>query len=231
MAQIRIGVPVYRTILPETLASLWQLRLVDTILDLQVGADVSIARNQIVSRLKEPHLLLVDTDMKFSAQHVDVLHRALEKDPGMGAIAAHYIRWDGSCQPVCNWRDNGSWINNKERAKRTVRYQKDKSIQEVDMCGGGLWLIDKKVFDSMERPWFRTEIHPDDSGTGNAIWGNDTVFCQRMKRHGWRPSVHFGVSVPHVGPTPWHVEALEALVDSQMTIKDREGTIGDGDGN
>ncbi len=201
---LRIGLPTYRHIMPETVGSLWQLQGFAK-LDIVRNTEVARARNDIASRLEEDVLLFVDDDVDFDPKVVESLLHALESKPRRGAVSALYITWTGSGRPVCGWLDDKEWLSHEDTLKRTRRYMKDKAIVEVDKFGAGLLAIRKEVFEQVPPPWFSAEVDPE-----IGMISEDIYFCRKMKKAGFQPSVHFGAHAGHLGPTLWHPEMLLA---------------------
>lgn len=74
------------------------------------------------------------------------------------------------------------------------RYKKSGEIVQVDLFGGGFILCLTSVFETLEAPYFRSGR--DEGGR----YGQDTYFAKSLKAAGYKPSIHFGVQVGHVGP-------------------------------
>lgn len=199
-AEIRVCMPLYRAVDPRTFASVWSLAQSRVVLDIEICSDIATARNDLVKRLgKEPYLLFCDGDMVFTTQQIEELYYVLKENPGMGAVAAHACRWDGSQTPVCAWRrENREWMTMPEVSKKALEYTTSKVVMPVDGFGTGLVMIDAKVFKKLPYPWFEFNRKKG--------YGEDLNFCQRMIASGYKPSVHFGVCVGHIGPTLWMPE-------------------------
>lgn len=195
---IRVGLCVHRSLHPETLASLWPLAAAGAGLAIQKSADVAWSRSKIAMGLTEDFLLFVDEDMVFAPPDVEKLLKALDNQPKTGAVAAYYVKWDGSRLPVCNWKkDDGSWYSNEERVKKAERYAKRGEVAAVQSFGAGLLAISREALSAVPHPAFETRW------VNGVFEGEDTSFCQRLAEAGYRPSVHFGCQVGHIGPTEW----------------------------
>lgn len=200
---LRIGLPTYRHIQPETLGSLWQLQGFAK-LDIVRNTEIARARNDIAGRLEEDVLLFVDDDIDFGVKAVEDLLHALETVPGRGAVSALYMTWTGSGRPVCGWaQEGGVWMDDEATLKRTKRYMKDKAIVGVDKFGAGLLAIRKEVFEQVPPPWFSAEVDPE-----MGMVSEDIYFCRKIQKAGFKPSVHFGALAGHIGPTLWHPKML-----------------------
>ncbi len=199
MSRFEVGLCLYRDILAHTFQSCLALeKAFHPKWLIQIGADVAFARNKMVTDFltgKAERLLLLDGDMVFGPEHVLSLNVSLDKHPDTGALSGHYVKWDGSEVPVCNWLRNGGWMKDSQRKRRAESF--GRGIGYVDSFGGGFLLIRRDVFEKIEFPWF--EAHYDERGYS----GNDTSFCKKVKDAGFHPAVDFGLRVGHTGPTTW----------------------------
>jgi hypothetical protein len=203
MALVRVGVVMYRGVEARAFASCLALDRAcagQLVFDFHVGADCVPARNKVLanaSKAGEPYVLFIDGDMGFTAKDFEKLLRAMENDPGLGAISGHYLMWNGSSLPVCNWRNGKGWVSDKKRKSLAGRAS---GIQEVDGFGAGFLLIRTGVLGDLEFPWFLSVYEEE------GYLGHDNHFCKKLKEAGYRPSVHFDVKLDHVGPTTWRPE-------------------------
>jgi hypothetical protein len=179
-------------------------------LDIHALAYVDIGRNQVAAKALKggnTYLLFVDFDMEFPPETLAMLKQALDEDPKIGAIAAHYIKWDGSREAMAHWKtgnnieagkSEGRWVSPEERDERVARHVKNREIAEVDRFGTGCMLIRTEVLKDIPYPWFQLWFHPD--------WGHvgeDVHFCWELQKAGYKPSCHFGAPAGHIGPTLW----------------------------
>ena len=113
---IRVGLPSYRDINPETVGSIIALEKAmgsELNWSLRMGTDVAPGRHGFVLQMlehKDDYLLSLDSDMVFLPEDVTKLKEALDKGPEIGALSAFYIKWDGSGLPVHNWLEDGKWM-------------------------------------------------------------------------------------------------------------------------
>ncbi len=198
--EVRCGLVVYRQVEVATVSSMlrFQKAFPDTVWQIQAGADVAPSRNAIAgaflgSEDREPFLLYLDADMVFTPGQFVTLRDTLQKQPDRGAVSGHYIRWtDG--RPVHNWRHkDGEWFDTEECQARTKTLS---GLQEVDSFGGGFLLVTREAMEKVRED----RVPPFQAGyVEGAYWGNDTWFCQQLKRLGFRPSVDLSVKLPHLG--------------------------------
>ena len=196
---LRVGMVAYDSVRPETLGSVYPLAQFAT-LDVVSGCYVDKGRNVIAERVTEPFLLFVDSDMAFQGDHLMKLKDAMDDDPTIGAIGGIYIQRTGTYKPICHWVDEDDegekiWVSGLEVFERTIRYMDEGAIEDVDSFGTGFLLIRTEAMQSLDKPYFQTKY---DEKT-KAFWGEDVLFCKRLKEAGWRSCIHFGVQVAHFG--------------------------------
>ena len=228
---LKVGVTAYRDITPATVGSLFQLREATPFgLDITATMATHVARNMIISRLTEDYILFVDSDMMFTPAQVGALMGALGEDPKMGMVSGLYIKWDGSGEPIVNWKQGRKWVDDKEKFRRVVKYMQEGALKPVDTCGLGFSLIDTAVFKRIKDPYFEFAFDK----KGNPLT-EDTVFISKLKRAKYHPSVHFGVQVGHVGPTlhvPPHIprepdeDEPDTTDEDEIRVQDQSEAVG-----
>lgn len=203
---IGLCIPVYRSFTPETVGSLMKLSMATVEVDDQsvglfggyrheVGARLMDALEMFADKPELPYMLMIDGDMRFEPQDVLDLYGALQRRPEMGAIGGLYRRWAAPYGHLAHWRGpGGRWIDPEAQESRVERYKKSGEIVGVDLFGGGFIMCLTEVFEKLEKPYFRSG--EDEGGR----YGQDTYFCKSLKEAGYKPSIHFGVHVGHVGP-------------------------------
>jgi hypothetical protein len=77
--------------------------------------------------------------------------------------------------------------------------------------GFGIVLIEARVFEAMEKPWFLVEWIDTDGG---GFCGEDTYFCERAKGAGFTPMVDHDLTkeTTHIGPVGWSTDLLDEMV-------------------
>ena len=195
---LRVGMVVYDSVRPETVGSVYPLAQFAS-LDIVAGCYVDKGRNIIAERTTEPFLLFVDSDMSFTGDELMMLKDALDDDPTIGAIGGIYVRRTGNLQPICHWvegeGDDRVWVSGREVFERTLRYMDGGTIEDVDSFGTGLLMVRTEAMKAIGKPYFQTKY---DEKT-KAFWGEDVLFCKRLKEAGYRSCIHFGVKPAHYG--------------------------------
>ena len=218
-----VALPVYREVLPQTVVSL--LTLANQFEKIEfgvfVGAYIEHARNNLVELARDvkgvDRILFVDGDVSFTMEDYVNLHKALNKDPGMGAVCGMYSSHKDSKKLIVGWmNDDGSMPLEAENQKRGWEAIASGDVVEVDKAGAGFMMVDMKVFDKIDPVWFATIVE------AGHFWGEDTYFLQLLKKNGYRPSIHGGVVVTHTGPTDHRPEIND---DSKMLREILDRTI------
>ena len=140
------------------------------------GGLTPVSRERIVLKAQSlgcTHLLFIDQDMTFRPDGIERL-AAHKKDIISGKFFSRYDPYE-----PCAWVDG-----------------KRKNIMEltpVDCSGLAFTLIDMKVFDKIERPWFPLEMHKD-----GRVDGEDTTFHRKAMSAGFTAWVDPEVYVGHL---------------------------------
>jgi len=92
----------------------------------------------------------------------------LENNPAIGVVGALYWQRGGACYPVIMQEKDGLpfFLHHSE-----VSYK----MQKVDVTGGGCMMINMKVFDRIDAPWFAPEHE----------FGTDIQLCKQVRKAGY----------------------------------------------
>jgi len=140
------------------------------------------------------HLLWIDADHTFPP---DTAHRLIShKRPWVGINATtrqHPIRHTA--------------INDKQEVVNTGA--QSKGIERVWRMGFGIALIEARVFQSIEKPWFLLEYVEADGA--HVFRGEDVYFCEKARAAGFAPMVDHDLTkeTAHIGKVGWHSGMLE----------------------
>lgn len=178
--RICIGIPTNRGVKAQTVKSL--MSIVNTFkYDYEFvfateGYTIAENRTYIVNKAKEArcsHVLFVDDDMVFPANTLDKL-------------LSHNVEVVG--------------VNSHSRTlplKSTVLVDgeiKDELFECIQV-GGGILLVQMKVFGGVPEPWFEFVTYE----SGQIKMGEDAFFCEEVYRAGWKVYCDGSIEVGHIG--------------------------------
>jgi hypothetical protein len=178
--KVAIGVPTTGSIKATTVISLlsiiWNTPNVNFHLIINQGCYVHENREKIALDALEAkctHLLFVDSDMYFKE---DALTKLLEQDKDV--IGANYNQRQIPLVSTVKIEDkDGNFMNCRGDEIPTVPFK-------CGALGTGFLLINMKVFEKMEKPWFYFNTKPGEL-VGNNIHGEDIWFCKQARKAGF----------------------------------------------
>lgn len=201
MALITVGIPCYTNPPPEVLDDYMRFAFYlgrrylehDFFLAIKSKTEQFRARNAIVRAAQQVgsnYLLMLDDDHIIDIEHTthpapgyEFLRKLLsyEKD----IVGALYYQRGNECLPVAM----------KEVAPGRYEFLKDHELtgglQKVDVVGGGCMLINMRVFDFLEDPYFRPEL---DIGT-------DMQVCENARKAGFEVWLDSSIEIGHLANT------------------------------
>lgn len=147
------------------------------------------------------HILWLDTDMTFPP---DVVER-LEKH-NKPVVTCNYVKRGIPTMPVA-YKSDG-------KQAYPVNSNGKTGLEEVDVTGLGVCLMDVRVFKDIPKPWFLMGYNPN---TGKHM-GEDVYFFRKLKDAGYKCWVDHDLSreVGHIGTFEYrheHVTACEEACD------------------
>ena len=165
-----ICVPTYETIATECYKALWELEDCghDLMFEPVKGYDCARARIECCEKALEygaEWLLMVDSDTV-------IPHGALSDMMQHGAdVCLGYQQWKVKCEPgqTCIWK-RGAWAERYMASE--LHALADMGITSKAVQGGGMGccLVRTAILDKLPRPWFRWDVRPDGTVTGEDIW-------------------------------------------------------------
>jgi hypothetical protein len=172
----------------------WQMhRKTPSIFSFKLDTYIEKARNEAVVQAVQAnatHLMFIDSDMYFPPDGVDRL-LAHKKD----IVGGLYF---GRMHP------KPMAFRIKDNQSVSVDPRIEHGVVEVDFIGTGFMLIDMKVFEKLDPPFFSFSYHPEDIGlpkTGDmfAPKGEDVFFCMYAKKNGFKVFCDTDLKLGHVG--------------------------------
>ena len=200
---ITIGIPCYQNVSAETLEDYMRLAYhlgrrfqeYNFYLAIKSKTEQFRARNAIVTvalQVGSRYLFMLDDDHIIDWQETNVagaqydllrtLVAHLDADASRGIVGALYYQRGGDCFPVVmkQGRDGGfHWLRDDE-----IQGQ----LQEVAVTGGGCMLINCKIFDKIDSPWFQPE---------NEL-GTDIQICKKARESGFTVWCDTSIAIGHV---------------------------------
>ena len=193
---------------------------VNTPITTSKAAGVDNARNQIVRQLKRDWLFFMDSDQRFPpgvvkrlmSWNVDIISGLVFKRTEEPVPMAYKYCWEEGkghyYKPMVS--EIGEYLEDHEAAWKDKKGPmllpptfKGKSILlEVDGIPAGCLLINKRVFDAIGDPWFKT-----DEGTRA---GEDFYFCRKAQEKGFKIYVDPGVICSHYAEEERDIRHFEA---------------------
>ena len=126
------------------------------------------------------NILFVDDDMIFPP---DTLRRLLAHGKDIIGVLSNSRKLP--LQPTVQLLD-GSVLKHGEAPQE---------LFQVKAVGGGVLLIDTKVFDKIDQPYFSMKTHPN----GYTLMGEDSWFCERAAQKGIDVWCDPTILIKHIG--------------------------------
>lgn len=195
--KITLAVCTNRDIKAKTLGSL--LEMVDYskeidwhILIAQRGYTISENRCYCVVQAQKngsEYLLFVDDDMTFPADTAERLLAHKKEVVGVNS----YSRCLPPSSTVGLMNDKGEYMHPDRHSAWEMKIPNE--LFEAYFVGAGVMLIDMKVFEKINKPFF--DFKSDQSG--QVVHGEDGIFCERVKKAGMSVWCDGTIKVGHLG--------------------------------
>ena len=99
----------------------------------------------------------------------------------------------------CMMRD----LHNGKPSERFSGITAESGFKQCDLCGFGMMLISKLVFDKLEQPYFRLNKYG-----GDGSYATDIDFCDRLAEVGIKPMATFDYCLSHRDVTKENIQEL-----------------------
>lgn len=212
--KITLAICTNRDIKAKTLGSL--LEMVDYsksidwhILIAQRGYTIAENRNYCVVQAQKngsDYLLFVDDDMTFPA---DTAERLLALDEMVVGVNS-YSRCLPPSSTVGLMDDKGKYMHPDRHSAWEMRIPTVPF--EAYFVGAGVMLINMKVFEKIEKPFF--DFKSDQNG--QVVHGEDGIFCERVKKAGMQIWCDPTIEVGHLGEHEYKDPEEDLLVIKQL---------------
>jgi GT2 family glycosyltransferase len=201
MSRVCIGIPCFQGVSFEVLDDYMRLMFYlgrrtehEYFLAVKGKSEQFRARNAIVKAalekgcdyllmLDDDHIIDTDRGMGPSSRYgfIDKLIKHLEDDPKRGIVGALYYQRGGDTWPVFMYEQDGApfFAHNSEVSGR---------MQKVAVTGGGCMMINMKVFDKIDEPWFAPEHE----------YGTDIQICKQVRAKGFEVWCDTSIVIGHL---------------------------------
>ncbi len=145
----------------------------------------------VIQALKEgcTHLLFIDDDMVFPKETLDIL---LETGKEIVGVNSH-SRVLPISTTVGMMNEKGEYMHPDLHSAYEMKMPDE--LFEAFFVGAGVLLIDMKVFEKLERPYFAFEANED----GKVIKGEDGFFCEKARKAGIGVWCEPRIEIGHIG--------------------------------
>lgn len=206
--RVCIGIPCYQNVAAETLQDYMLFAFYlgrhytdyDFFLAIKSKTEQFRARNAIVEAAISQgadYLLMLDDDHVIDWEGIAALEPNNRKPPyeflrkllnhlrteeNAGIVGALYFQRGGDCRPVVmkEGRNGGYYWMREDEIKG--------ELQEVDVTGGGCFLMDMNVLTRIPSPWFEPELQ----------LGTDIQICEKTRQAGFKVFCDTSITLGHV---------------------------------
>ena len=170
------------------------------------GCNVHMGREKVVMmrRHDHTHILFVDDDVTFPE---DGLLRLLKH--GLPVVGGVYTKNREPFIPNVMLRVPGSeWDFDQIATWDALEKARNHEVSQVMLCDAiatGFLLIDIRVFEHIEQPWFWYR-YCDSSASIYDYWSSDTDFCIKVRDAGYGVYADAGLECGHIGYFTYQME-------------------------
>jgi len=153
---------------------------------------ISRARNVLVGAALDrqtDYVYFLDSDMPIrtpnSTESLKLLLEAIQR-PDVDIISGMYL--ERTSRRICARK----WNDQDKQYEYYKRSELEGKLTQVDAVGMGCCLIDTRIFNALEFPWFRYGERMEEPA-------EDLYFCERAREHGFKVWIHGEVIFDHWG--------------------------------
>jgi len=147
------------------------------------------ARNEAVKEFLDSdrtHIIMLDSDHIHRADIVQQLCKRVIEDPERHIIGGVNFKRSEPYSPCVCYVDNSGGVWRP--------HEWTPVIEEVDRIGFGCVIIDRRVFEAVEWPWFVNDPHYESKTLGS----HDNYFCAKAQAAGFSVWCDYGLTSPHL---------------------------------
>lgn len=153
---------------------------------------ISRSRNALIGAAQDrqsDYVYFLDSDMTIrsppSTEALRLLLEAIQR-PDIDIISGMYL--ERSSRRICARK----WNDPEKQYEYYKRSELEGKLTQVDAVGMGCCLIDTRIFNSLEFPWFRYGARKEEPA-------EDLFFCERSRELGFKVWIHGDVVFDHWG--------------------------------
>ena len=199
--KITLAVCSNRGIRPKTLGSLLEMVTHSKEIDFHIviaekGFTTAENRNYSVVQAQKngsDYLLFVDDDMTFPPNTLEQLFSHKKGVVGVNS----YSRVLPLASTVGLMDKNGEYMRPEKHTEWETRVPKE--LFKAYFVGTGVCLIDMKVFELIDKPYFAFETYKSGEFKGMVKVGEDGAFCEKVKKAGMDIWCDGSIPVGHIG--------------------------------
>jgi len=146
------------------------------------------ARNEAVKELLDSdytHIVMLDEDHVHVPYIVQQLSRSVIEDPERHIVGGLNFKRSQPYRPCVLYINDGNIYSPHEWSA---------GVERVDSIGFGCVMIDRRVFEAVEWPWFINEPHYESQTLGS----HDNYFCRKAIEAGFSVWCDYGLTSPHI---------------------------------
>ena len=201
MTKVTLSVCTNRGVRPKTVGSLLEMVTHSKDIDFHIviaerGYTVAENRNYLVvqaQRNGSEYILFIDDDMTFPP---DTLERLLAHKKEVVGVNSY-----SRCLPLSSTvgllDKNGEYLRPEHHTAWECRIPKE--LFKCYFVGAGVLLIDMKVFEQIEKPYFEFTTYKKGEFKGMVKVGEDGSFCEKVKKAGGEIWCDGSLPIFHIG--------------------------------
>ncbi len=156
-------------------------------------------------------LVMLDDDMIVPPDALETMLDALQSDAQLAVVGALYYSRDGVHPMIADhWQS-------ADTTTAAIPAFRD-GLTYCDVVGFGCVAIRVGALRSMPAPYFNTQVYVEELAARVRVCNEDYLFCESVRRAGWRVAVHAGVRCKHYDrasdtaqPQEWEQHAATSI--------------------
>ncbi len=179
---------------------------------------IDSTRNKVAESLLESdytHVLMLDADQKHAPDIVQKLAGWVINKPERLVVAGLYFNRRPPYLPL-------AWVKQDDGFYYQVHKWERGLVEDVDLVAAGCLLINREVFERVERPWFYHDYEGAQERKSEFNYPTEDIgFCKKVREAGIQICLDTTINSPH-GTNAW---VTEETYRTYYEMKDSEGEI------